>query len=360
MDKVRLRTGLRSLLAIAICAIAFQGCGTAGQLEFKPTSAGKADEILWVMNDGFWSDTIGGTVKHTFMRSYGILPQAEPEYFVREKNFNQFNNDIIKKYRTIVICASRDSDVQYAFAREMIDDAGVDYENIVFLRNVWAQPQYVIVITADTRDELHDVLRNRSAEVIDYIRKSEDERIRIMLYENGNNDEATALVTGKYGFRMDIPVEYYIAVDNPDFTWLRRESVFLSSNILFYKRQLDAEEMAGGVDWQLFARNVRNYLGQSYISSDVEGSYMEIEDRFALVDQGSREFLEQECVETQGLWRMEKDFMGGPFRNLAWFDEATSTYYMIDMFVHAPKEGKKKFMRQLDYILDRTRLPEQE
>ena len=348
-----------ALLATMAALLIMQGCGTSGQLEFKPTSAGKADEILWVMNDAFWSDTIGGTVKHNFMKSYGILPQAEPDYFIREKNFNQFNNDIIKKYRMIVICATRDKDIQYPFARDLINDSGKEYDNIVYLRNVWAQPQYVVVVTADSRQEFHELLRSRSSEVLEFIRKSEDERIRIMLYENGNNDEATAIVRDKYGFSMDIPIEYYIAADNRDFTWFRRESVFLSSNILLYKRQLESEDMAGGVDWPLFARNMRNYLGQSYISSDVENSYMEIEDRYAPVDQGERDFLGRRVVETQGLWRMENDFMGGPFRNLAWFDEASSTYYMIDMFVHAPKEGKKKFMRQLDYILTTAEVPDE-
>ena len=71
--------------------------------------------------------------------------------------------------------------------------------------------------------------------------------------------------------------------------------------------------------------------------------------------QGPIDIMGQPGRETQGLWRIVNDFMGGPFRNYAWYDEATSTYYMIDVFVHAPKEGKKKFMRHLDYVLSTLR-----
>lgn len=349
---------LARLALSAVIALLVQSCGGAGQLEYKPTSAGKADEVLWVMNDGFWADTVGAAVGHYFMKSYRVLPQAEPDYFIRKKNFNQFNNDIIKKYRTIVVLATRDKDVQYPFARSLVEEAGAEYDNIVFLKNVWAEPQSVIVITADSEADLLELLADRSKEVIDHIRKSEDNRIRILLYENGTNDKADEIVREKYGFEMDIPAEYYVAVDNRDFTWLRRENVYLSSNILIYKRGLESEEMADGVDWPLFASNVREYLGKSYIHSAMEDSYMEIEDRYAPVHQEEIEFLGQRAVETEGLWRMENDFMGGPFINIAWFDESTSTYYMIDTYVHAPKEGKKKFMRQLEYVLSTARLPE--
>jgi hypothetical protein len=208
----------------------------------------------------------------------------------------------------------------------------------------------VVIITADTREQLLELLNSRSVEVENYIRASEEKRIKIQLYEAGFNDEAVATIKAKYGFRMNIPVDYYIAIDNPDFTWLRKENVFLSSNILLYKRELKREEMANGVDWDQFAVNIRNYIGKSYISSGVEGSYMEIEDRYAPIVQENVPFLDHEAVETQGLWRMEKDFMGGPFKNYSWFDQSTQTYYVLDAFVHAPKEGKKKFMRHLDHI----------
>jgi len=337
--------------AIAVCLIFFvlASCGSGG-FEYKPTSAGKADEVLWVMNDGFWADTVGGTVNHSFQAAYGVMPQAEPEYFLRKKNFNQFNNDIIKKYRVIVICASKDVDLKYGYLRNLIDEAGQPYDNVVHLSNVWAQPQTVTIITADTKKELNEVLRTRSAPIKEFIRKEEDKGVHTLLYENEKNREATDLLSSKYGFSMDIPSGYYIAGDNEDFSWFRLETVVLSSNVMVYKRSLAEEVVDPKTDWAAYGRNIRNYLGNSYISSVVEGSYMEIEERFAPVLLDSVAILGQQGWRTQGLWRMEKDFMGGPFVNRCWYDAEEKNFYMIDFFVHAPKEGKKKYIRHLEYM----------
>jgi hypothetical protein len=108
-------------------------------------------------------------------------------------------------------------------------------------------------------------------------------------------------------------------------------------------------EIERGIDWPKYAREMHNYLGKSYISTSVEGSYMEIERR-APVSQTSLEILGHEGVRTRGLWRIEGDFMGGPFDNYSWYSNIDSTYYMIDFYVHAPKEGKKTFMRHLEYV----------
>lgn len=358
--KARYRHQLRPLLWAGMLAFLFlEACGTGDRVEYKPASAGKADEVLWVMQESLFQDTIGATVRRNFQKSYGILPQEEPEYFLREKNFNQFNNDIIKKYRTIVLCASREDGDQYGFARNLIEEEGKAYEEVVFLENVWAKPQIVVVVTANDREGLLDVLARRSPGVKSFIRESEDNSIRIQLYEGGLNDKAGALLKSKYGFSVDVPSLYYIAADNRDFTWLRHETVTLSSNIMVYKRSLSGEDLGTEVDWAAYAKNMRNYLGQSYISSAVEGSYMEIEERFAPVAQDTATVLGHAGRETQGLWRMEKDFMGGPFRNYAWFDTGDSTYYMVDFFVHAPKEGKKKHMRHLDYVWSTLKSGEQ-
>jgi len=154
---------------------------------------------------------------------------------------------------------------------------------------------------------------------------------------------------------MDIPSGYYIAADNKDYTWLRLETVVLSSNIMVYRRDLSEEVVDPNTDWSAYAVNIREYIGKSYIASAVEGSYMEIEDRFAPVLQEEMTVLGNDAWQTQGLWRMEKDFMGGPFLNRSWYDEEEKAFYMIDFFVHAPKEGKKKYIRHLEYIYSTLR-----
>lgn len=319
---------------------------------FLPSSAGQPDEILWVMNEKFLDDTIGSTIYHRFAKSYDVLPQAEPNYALRQKSFQQFNNDIIKKYRTIVICASEEEDAdKIELIKSIAQKKGIEFKDKLILKNVWANPQLVVLITAKNNEKLLQNLIANGDEIETAIRKSEDISIDKLIFRDERNHDAKKVVKDNFGFNIEIPIDYYIAKNESDFVWLRKETYVLSSNLLFYKKKLSAEELNSGIDWNQYAIQTREEVTKTYISSQVEGSYMEIEDRFAPVFQDSTEILGHTAIETKGLWRIEGDFMGGPFRTITWLDQTTATYYMLDVFVHAPKEGKKKYMRHLESII---------
>ncbi len=348
----------KSLIGLCLIVGLLSGCASGGQISYKPTSAGKTDEILWVMNDALWADTVGITINHKFLASYDVLPQAEPKYFLRKKNFQQFNNDIIKKYRTIVICVSAKDDPQYDDVAASIELKDTTKSGPLIFKNVWAAPQVVIVLAANDKDQLFKKVNQYKDEVEAVIREAEDERIDILLYENGLNYDAINLVSKKFNYDLDIPSAYFVGTKNKDFVWLRKETFTLSSNFLLYKRELKPEEIKDGVDWKMFALQVRGYLGKSYISTRTENSYMIMEEKYAPILQEQIQFLGHNAIKSKGLWKMENDFMGGSFVNIAWFDETNSTYYMIDGYVHAPKESKKKYMRHINSILQTAKKEE--
>ncbi len=337
-------------LFILLSIILIGGCATSSQYEYKPASGGQADEILWVMNDAFWADTIGYSINTSFQLTYEVLPQDEPDYFLRKKNYKQFNNDIIKKYRTIVLVAVKDEDPQYSLMEELANEEGIDLKGVNILKSVWATPQSVILITAENREELSSILNKEIAEIKKYIREEEDKRVRTILFENEPNHDAIAVIQKRFGFTMDVPSNYFVAKKDKDVVWLRKETAKLSSNIIVYKKKLKVEDIEKGVNWDRYAIVIRNYLGALHIASRVEGSYMSIEEEHAPIIQSEVEVLNNKALKTIGLWKLEKDFMGGPFTNYGWFDEETLTYYMVDGFVHAPGETKKKYMRHLEMI----------
>ena len=342
----------KAFLIIGLLAF-IESCSNSSTANYKPTSAGKSDEILWVLNDLFWEDTVGSIIHHKFMKAYDVLPQAEPEYFLRKKNFQQFNNDIIKKYRTIVLCISREDDPQYSDIVKLFDlaESKDSSKNPIVFKNLWAEPQTVILVVANNKEQLVTELNRSVDEIESIIRTEEDKRTEIMVYENGVNNDAIDEIKKRFDYQIDIPSDYFVGVNNDDFMWIRKETYTLSSNFLLYKRVLTPDEIKNGVDWNKFALQSRALLGRTYISTRAENSYMTIEEKYAPILQYSTEVLGNEAVLTKGLWKMENDFMGGPFVNLAWFDQSTSTYYMIDAYVHAPKESKKKYMRHITKIL---------
>ena len=124
---------------------------------------------------------------------------------------------------------------------------------------------------------------------------------------------------------------------------------------MVYKKVLKQEDIENGVDWNQYSLVMRNYLGALYIASRTEGSYMMIDEKNAPIYHSSAKILNENAVRSIGLWKLEKDFMGGPFVNYSWFDEKTMTFYMVDGFAHAPGETKKKFMRHLEMIFTTIR-----
>jgi hypothetical protein len=51
------------------------------------------------------------------------------------------------------------------------------------------------------------------------------------------------------------------------------------------------------------------------------------------------------------LWRVEGDFMGGPFVNITFVDEKTSRLVILDGFVYAPKYDKRDYLRQVEALM---------
>lgn len=57
------------------------------------------------------------------------------------------------------------------------------------------------------------------------------------------------------------------------------------------------------------------------------------------------------AAKMRGLWKMEGDFMGGPWTAIAWVDEARGQLVTIDGYVYAPYFGKREYLREIESIV---------
>jgi hypothetical protein len=62
------------------------------------------------------------------------------------------------------------------------------------------------------------------------------------------------------------------------------------------------------------------------------------------------------ALEVRGLWKMENDFMGGPFYSLTIVDEARGRLITVEGYAYAPYFDKRPYIREVEGVVRRSTL----
>jgi len=149
-----------------------------------------------------------------------------------------------------------------------------------------------------------------------------------------------------FGLTMTVPPGFAIARQKKDFIWVRYETPEISQGIIVYTFPYISDST--------FTENYLVAKTDSVLEINVPGptagSYMAVEKQ---IDQVLNIFEHNKnyTVEMRGLWRLENDFMGGPFVTYYFENAALKKAYMVDVFIHAPGTKKKPEVRRLEALL---------
>ena len=91
---------------------------------------------------------------------------------------------------------------------------------------------------------------------------------------------------------------------------------------------------------------MRDMMMQQYIPGPLEGSYMATETEFVppLVKQ-VKDYPAGYTVEMRGMWRVENDFMGGPFVSYTFADPRTGNLVTVEGYYYEPNQKKRNFLQ---------------
>ena len=177
--------------------------------------------------------------------------------------------------------------------------------------------------------------------------KNERDRISSSYAAKFKNTEISAKIKKYFHLDMNIPKGYSIANIDSTKAWIRKETAANSMNILIYLQDYKSTED--------FTHNTikkrRNNLTRTYVPGPLPGSYQLISDEYLEPISTEMSFQGMFAVEMRGLWRIENDFMGGPFLSYTFVDEKRQKLITIDGFMYAPKQKKAPLMRELEAIL---------
>ena len=295
-------------------------------------SVGATSEILVVtQNDAQWDAEPGIAVRDFFGQDQYGLPQSEALFKLSDINVDKLS-DMFKKHRNLFVIE----------INTKLKEAVVETRS-----DLWAKPQRVIKITApDYTTWVEAFDKNKEGFRLLYER-SERERLLTIFRPTAKVDMMEP-VQKNFGFKMIIPEGFYIAKQDQNFMWLRKETNDFSQGLIIYQRPYR--------DTLNFSRNsiikVRDSLVMLHIPGPSEGSFMTTDKEFVPpVTTKTQNFVTEFAVETRGMWNLIGDFMAGPFVSYTFVNPKNNRLITVEGYVYAPNKDKRDHLRQLEALI---------
>ncbi len=289
----------------------------------KPTATGRSNEIFVISSKPIYQGVIGDTLRSIFSTPVEWLNQVEPIYDLYHTPPAALNN-ISRRHRNMIFVNI---------------DSTLTSTTLTNTKDNYAQNQLIFNIDSPNADSAAVYLWKARETMIELFDQAEVKRWVDVTRRSGQED-IERLVLDKFGFQMSIPLGFRVRVDKPDFLWLDTAIPLGTQGIVIYKIA-----DPGIIDSTFFVSSRNAAINQ--IPGPVDGSYMSTEDLITPMTH-NEDINGNQWFITQGFWTVVGDFMGGPFANYITIYDGEMIG--IDFYVQYPKEGKRKYMRQLQSI----------
>lgn len=334
-------------------------CGP-GEFDQKalPEAVGKPGELVIICDNAVWEGAAGAALQKTYGSEQVGLPQPEPWFRLIRFDEGKFNN-ITRKYRTILLVTTLDNDSKTSrYIQKLLGERQHEQQltdsNFLFVESAdrWAKGQQVLYLIGKDEQALGRAVLRKRSELLGYLNKKEIERVAATIQKKGRNKELEQLFKDSLGLKIAVPQSYKVRTAKPHFVWISREDADKSLNLFVSRRPYSKEE-------QFTAANLLFYkdgVTRREIPGPSEGSWYTTE-YLVDVDTFPASFADNYALKMRGLWRVENDFMGGPFYHFSFYDSKSGMLVSAEGFVFYPKEKKRELLRELEAIIQTIALP---
>ncbi|MDR0368918.1 MAG: DUF4837 family protein, partial [Bacteroidales bacterium] len=204
----------------------------------------------------------------------------------------------------------------------------------------------LIRITANNPQQAAETVSKYQKEITGYLLQSEMKRFQ-RAHKSKQNFRLSSEIERLYHISITIPDGFVFAVKDSSFCWLRKDTKDWTQNMLIYtKDYTDTDQFKNE-----HIVKQRNFLTRKYVFGSVDSSYAVVDEDYIPTLSGYTDFRGNYALKTVGLWRMENDFMGGPFVNMNILDTNRNRVVAIDAFLYAPADNKRDLLRQLEAVM---------
>ena len=333
---------------LALCALILTGCGgvseppsKAERLALLPGKVGPSGEVVMVVSSEVWNRGVSSAVDSIFGAPVRVLPQYEPRFDVLRLDPDEFDR-FWKPHRNLVVF-------------DIADRIDTQEPKLTVYRNRFAKGQIYAEVKAKNAAGAVEALFSAQGGVMlaDLLESAEAERYRDLMNLDRNRNLEAKLMEG-HGLTSVLPRDARLVSDVGGFCWVERSLTRMKGG-----RNHDVQmgvmvhrtPYSGPGDFTMEAMlGRRDSLLRERVSSEVEGSYMTTE--YRLTPRYEEISFRGEFAATlRGLWRMEGDFMGGPWTSIAWVDSNRGQLVTVDGYVYAPYFGKREYLREVEAMV---------
>ncbi len=330
---------LLGLLALGLC-LSFGGCVNQGS---QPDSLGGVGEILVVGDPALWNGDLGVLLRKTLSSEQIGLPQAEPWFKlipVQDLGANKFQ----KRHRLIFhwVAADNFSELPHEIQKEA--KLALSRQNVYTrcVLNSQAYPQREVWLVAKNVEFLKSYLLSNKSSLLQYFLDLDQQLILGRLDRLNQADSLVSMIQDSVGIPLKtLPGDYRLKVLRQSFAWISKEIPGGSMNIVLWKNKMGSQSLQGA---EAVQRDRDTVLARC-IPGPTEGSYYLTEYLMPPLSI----FKANTGWHVRGLWKIEGDFMGGPFVHRSWLREGVA--YHAEAFVYAPNEPKRAWLRELEALL---------
>ena len=296
---------------------------------------GELNDVLVVMDSFLWNQKIGKELKETLEYPYMVLPEYEPSFKVIHIEQKDFSN-IFQLYRNVIIVNI---------------DTKTKQSKIWYGKDVYAKTQAFIKIKVKNMMELSQLIKENEEKIRVYFHQAEITRLQAS-YKNHIASDVVKKIRKKFAVKINIPANYKLFTDTTDFAWISFETPSMTQSILVYSRPY-----INTSQWKKeYLINYRNFIGNKYVPGPRKNSYMSTETEMPVEYFAGQDSLQHYYAIVKGLWKVENDFMGGPFISYSFLNKAATKLITVEAFVYNPKKDKRKYMMQLEAVIKTARV----
>ncbi|NQW24967.1 MAG: DUF4837 family protein [Cryomorphaceae bacterium] len=291
-----------------------------------PSSNGTHNELTLFCDRSLWEDGLGISLLESLAKPMEGLPMAEPHFDLSRVDQKAVSS-LTKRSKSILSLA-------------VIPDSSAT----LVIRDLWAEPQLVILIIAPSAEQLKVNLQQVLPGVIE---KFDDHDARVLIQRiKGSQKHVVPASLRDFGVSaMSMAKGFKTTFSEAHCAILREDTRNSIQYLLGWDQPWDGES-----DPSQAILDVQNTYLNSHFEGVQEGSYLAIEPRIPVV-QAYREINKRFTYISRGQFRTEGGFGGGPFVTYSYIDETQERIVSLCYLLYGPSMKKRKVMMEFESSL---------